>query len=165
MGLTEARVTELQNSLHQILGPELSQIINMMVPGAEASPFIEIPTGDNIDLSPEDLAKLVAKSSNAYVRAARLNGIARAELKLAEGAYKKKLKSSHGVGRNKDEREKNAIEAAATEYQAFVTVEALVDLSQAAENAARIASESCRKLLDKSANMAMGTAREERGQY
>lgn len=165
MGLTEARVSELQRELNELLGPELSQIINAMAPGAEASPFLQIPTGDDIDLSPEDLARLVARSSNAYVRAARLNGIARAELKLAEGAYKKKLKSSHGVGRNKDEREKNAIESAATEYQAFVTVEALVEVSQAMENAARIASESARKLLDKSANMQMGERREERGMH
>lgn len=165
MGLTEARVTELQNSLHQLLGPELTQAINAMRPGAQASPFIEIPAGENIDLPPRDLARKVAQTSNAYVRAARLNGIARAELKLAEGAYKKKLKQNTGVGRNKEEREKNAIEAASTEQQAFVTLEAIVELTQAAENAARIASESARKLLDKSSAMQMGEAREGAGYH
>jgi hypothetical protein len=163
LGLTEARITELQETLHALLGPELNQVIDMMRPGNAASPFLEIPSADKVDLPPSVLADLVARTSNAYVRAARLNGIARAEYKLAEGNYKKKLKQSVGTGRNREEREANAMAAASAEYGAYMTLEAIVELSQAAENAARIASESARKLLDKASAMYMGSAREEHG--
>jgi hypothetical protein len=166
LGITQARIEELQEQLHNLLGPELSQIVQMMADENSAtSPFVTIPVSENIDLSPQDIANLVARASNAYVRASRLNGIARAELKLAEGDYKRKLKQSMGTGKNKEERESNALAAAASQHAVYITLEALVELSQSAENSARIASESARKLLDKVSNMAMGQVRESRGHY
>lgn len=166
MGITQARIEELQQDLHELLGPELSQIVQMMADeNSPTSPFVKIPVGENIDLAPQDIAGLVARASNAYVRASRLNGIARAELKLAEGEYKRKLKSSMGSGSNKEAREANALAAAASQHAVYITLEALVELSQAAENSARIASESARKLLDKVSNMAMGQVREQHGHY
>ena len=126
--------------------------------------YIEIPDSNYIDLTINDLASLVARASNVYGRAARFAGIARAQYKLLEGKYKKVYKASR-VGKNEAEREANAIAAAEKEYMALISVEAVVQLAESMEAAARISSESARKLMDKIQTMQVATAREDKGYF
>lgn len=162
MALSPSRILELESALEELVGAELGQIIEAMNTQEDYSPFVQIPRAHDIDLAPSDLAELVIKSSNAYVRACRLHGMAKAELKLAERRYKDILKTS-AVGKNDKEREANAIRAAREEGVALSVIESLVELASSAENSARIASESSRKLLDKISDMSFGSAREARG--
>lgn len=163
MGISHAQITELKTAITDTLGPELAQIVTMMTMDGDASPFVIIPTSKDVDLTPAEVSRLVALSSNAFVRASYNSGVAGAILKLAQGDYKKKLKGSKAEGKNPQEREANALAAAAVEFDILTTVEALVELAKGTENAARVASESSRKILDKTSNMVMGNAREERG--
>jgi hypothetical protein len=110
------------------------------------------------------MASLVARTSNVYGRVARLAGMARAQYKLIEGSYKKVYKANR-VGKNEAEREANALEAAESEYTALITAEAIVNLAESMELAARIASESARKLIDKIQSMQVASAREEKGYF
>jgi hypothetical protein len=107
---------------------------------------------------------LVARTSNVYGRIARFAGMARAQYKLIEGSYKRVYKANR-VGKNEAEREANALGAAESEYTALVTAESIVNLAESMESAARIASESARKLIDKVQSMQIATAREEKGFY
>lgn len=162
MSLSPTRISELESALEELVGSELGQIIEAMNTKADYSPFVEIPKPHDIDLSLNDLAELVIKSSNAYVRSARLLGMAKAELRLAERRYKDILKTS-AIGKNEAERTSNAIKAAKEEGIALSVIESLVELAASAEASARIASESSRKLLDKLSDMQIGSSRESRG--
>lgn len=120
--------------------------------GSDKSFFIEIPDANSVDLHVDDLASLVARTSNTYGRAARFAGKAKAVCKVAEGRYKHKFKISR-KGRNEAEREQAGMEAAQDEYLTLTMAEALVELAESMESAARIASESARKLYDKVSNI------------
>lgn len=124
---------------------------------------IELPDPEFIDLGPQRLASLVAQTSNAYGRAARLAGMARAEAKLARGRFERKYKSSRR-GANDYERDANAMEAAAWEHEVWVEADAIATLADGVESAARIASESARKLLGQQSDMMMAEMRGARGQ-
>lgn len=158
-------VEKMQELLIDFLGPQLNEIV---VAYADASNqykyFVEIPESDVVDLGMENMASLVARTSNVYGRAARFAGIARAQYKILEGAYKRVYKSNK-VGKNEDEREANAMTAAQDEYNALVTCEAVVHLAESIETAARISSESARKLMDKIQSMQIASYREEKGTY
>lgn len=158
-------ILKLQELLSEFLGPQIQEVVMAYADKSSySSYFIEIPDADTIDLGLDALASLVAKTSNVYGRAARFAGMARANYKLVEGRYKKVYKSSR-VGRNEAEREANAMEAAEEEYAALVTCEAIVNLAESMESAARIASESARKLMDKAQSMQIASARESKGYY
>ena len=90
--------------------------------------------------------------------------MSRAHYKLCEGKYKKIYKSNR-TGRNEAEREANALEAAEEQYTAMIAAESIVQLAESMEGAARIASESARKLLDKAQSMQIASSREEKGSY
>lgn len=109
---------------------------------------VQIPQGTEINYTVEDLADLVRRSSAAYEAAARMSGVVRAKYKIAEGRYKAKYKSNL-IGKNTAEREREASAAARAEYNELVLVESLLELTGSVESAARIGSESARKLLDK----------------
>lgn len=156
---------KLQQMLIEFLGPQIQEVITAYTDQSTSFKyFIEIPDSDTIDLGLDSLASLVAKSSNVYGRAARFAGMARANLKLIEGKYKKVYKSSR-IGKNEAEREAAAMEAAEEEYSALITCEAIVSLAESMESAARIASESARKLMDKVQSMQIASARESKGYY
>ena len=162
------KVHELEAMLSDILSSELSQIIQYTTaePGGNRSPFIQIPRPEDVDLNSEELASMVARTSNAYVRVARLAGMARAAAKLAEGKYKKAYKEALSTSaKNAQEREAQAMKAASEEYTTFTLLEAIVELAESMEAAARIASESSRKLYDKSYTLKIGSAREEHGTF
>ena len=68
-----------------------------------------------------------------------------------------------GSAKNAQEREANAIAAAEKEFIEVCTLEAIIELAEAQELAARIASESSRKLLDKVQAIQIANSREEKG--
>jgi hypothetical protein len=57
------------------------------------------------------------------------------------------------------------MEAAEDEYSALITCEAILSLAESMEGAARIASESSRKLMDKVQSMQIASSRENKGHY
>ena len=156
---------DILGSLSRFLDPQLKEIIEVFSTSSDMGKyFIEIPDSNYIDLTINDLASLVARSSNVYGRAARFAGIARAQYKLLEAQYKRVYKANR-VGKNEAEREAAAITAADKEYMALMTVEAVVELAESMESAARISSESARKLMDKVQSMQIATAREDKGYF
>jgi hypothetical protein len=157
------RIHELERTLYDLLGPQLQEL-TQLVASNDKTYLVEIPDGNFIDLPYEELASLVARSSNIFGRVSRYAGMARAEYKLSKGRYDRQYKKSR-TGKNDAERDKNAMDACDEEHLAMVTMEAIAELADAMENAARIASESSRKLLDKAQNMSIAQSREERGQF
>ena len=154
---------DLLNSLFNFLNPQLQEIVNAFSKSEDLDKyFIEIPDANYVDLTINDLASLVARSSNVYGRSARFAGIARAQYKLLEARYKRVYKANR-VGKNEAEREAAAITAAEKEYMALTAVESVVQLAESMEAAARISSESSRKLIDKVQNMQIATSREDKG--
>lgn len=156
------RMNEL---LREFIGPQIEEIVSAYTSDSSNSLyFVSIPDIDTLDLGIHEMASLVARTSNVYGRVARLAGMARAQYKLIEGSYKKVYKANR-VGKNEAEREANALEAAESEYTALITAEAIVNLAESMELAARIASESARKLIDKIQSMQVASAREEKGYF
>lgn len=163
--MTTTSLSRIQEVLTTFLEPQLQEIVIAYADIEQQSRYyVEIPESDVIDLGLENIASLVARSSNVYGRAARFAGIARAQYKILEGAHKRVYKSNK-VGKNEDEREANAMNAAESEYNALVICEAVVQLAESIESAARIASESSRKLMDKIQSMQIASYREEKGFY
>lgn len=158
-------IEKLNSLLSEFLNPQITEVLDAYSSGEKSYLyFINIPEVDIIDMTLEDLASLVAKTANIYGRVTRFAGMARAQYKICEGQYKKKYKSNR-TGKNEAEREANALEAAEEEYSAMVTAESIVQLAESLEGAARIASESARKLLDKLHAMQIASSREEKGSF
>lgn len=158
-------IQKMNELLREFIGPQIEEVISVYATGKKDSEyFITIPDVDTLDLGLHEMASLVARTSNVYGRVARLAGMARAQYKLIEGSYKKVYKANR-VGKNEAEREANALEAAESEYTALVTAEAIVNLTESMEIAARIASESSRKLIDKIQSMQVASSREDKGFY
>lgn len=136
----------LTSALEDILGPEAAALIKRIneKPGSSASPFISLPTDIS---SVEEITRLIARTSNEYGQSCRLAGLARAQFKIAEAAYKYKFRTSIGMGKNTAERESKAYAAASVEYEKMVVLEAIVQLCESIESATRIASESSRRML------------------
>ena len=156
---------KLNELLREFIDPQIQEIVTAYASGQKDSEyFITIPDINTLDLGIHELASLVARTSNVYGRIARFAGMARAQYKLIEGSYKRVYKANR-VGKNEAEREANALGAAESEYTALVTAESIVSLAESMESAARIASESARKLIDKVQSMQIATAREEKGFY
>lgn len=158
-------VEKLNQLLSDFLSPQITEIISAYGTGDLADQyFVNIPEVDVVDMTLADLASLVARSSNVYGRVTRFAGMARAHYKLCEGRYKKVYKSNR-TGKNEAEREANALEAAEEQYTQMITAESIVQLAESMESAARIASESARKLIDKLQSMQIASSREEKGSY
>lgn len=166
MVLQTTRIQEAERLLSNLLGSELAEIIERVSasPGTDKSFLIEIPETSSIDYNVEELASLVARTANRFGQISRLSSMARAELKRAEGRYKRKYKASL-VGKNTAEREANAIEASENEAEELTIIEMVVELASGAEAWARIASETARKLYSGSENMQIATVRESKGYY
>jgi hypothetical protein len=116
-------------------------------PGEGSSPFLILPSSNDVDLHPEEVARLIAKTANQHARACRLAGLARAQYKICEGRYKQKYKSALSQGKNESERQALAAQAAKAEHDRMIFVESIVELCESIETAARISSESARRML------------------
>ena len=150
------------DDIEKYIKPKLENMVHLfMLPKSDPqSCFIEIPSGEDAELPVEELKSLVARTSNNMARAARLNGAARAVEKRAEGLFKLKYKKALAApAKNADEREANAYITAEEEYKDYVLAQSLVELGSAMETAARVSSESARKLLDKAQNANIGDYR------
>lgn len=123
--------------------------------------LVRIPEGADVDLPSQEIDHLIAKTSNIYGRVARLAGIARAYAKLTKGKYERVYKSSKGTGSNIAEREAKAMQEALPEHKTMVMADAIAELASGLENAARVASESARKLKKATTAMEMAQQRED----
>lgn len=166
MVLQSTIIQEAEKLLSDLLGSEMAEIIEKVSadPYSDKTFLIEIPESDSIDYNIEHLASLVARTSNQYGRITRIASMARAQLKMAEGRYKRKYKASL-VGPNAAAREAAATEASFNEAAELNIIEAVVELAEGAEAWARIASETARKLYSGSENMQVATIRESKGYY
>lgn len=156
-------IKEILLVLSDFLEPQLKELVTAISDEELIKKYyIEIPDANYVDLTIDDLASLVARSSNVYGRAARFAGIARAQYKLLEAQYKRVYKANR-VGKNEAEREANGINAAQEEYMALTVIESIVQIAESMETAARISSESSRKLMDKVQSIQVAAARQEKG--
>lgn len=152
-------------SAFRISMSDLSDIVNdHKLDQKDRKYAIELPDINTIDAPLEDLASLVARTSNAYGRIARIAGIARAQFKIAKGRYERKYKQSL-EGRNAEERKQNAISLSESEHVAMTIAESIAEYADSLEIAARIASESARKIYDKVSSMSSASNRESHGYY
>lgn len=150
--------------MRELLGPELAEIISAIAADPDDNEYIvKLPEVYTVDLDVTDLMSLVARSANAYYRITRFCGMAKAHVTRAHAAYKYKLTTSYGPGTNKESREAAAAVAAVNEHDIYITVQSVYDMAQSLENAARVNSESARKLLDKVQAMQIATHREQHG--
>lgn len=165
---TTTRLSQAEIALGRLLNREMGEIIKILsmtkTEGTSNPYLISIPVSEDVDLTMEEILSLVARTSNAYSRLSRLTGMAKANAKIAKGRYDRAHKSNRR-GKNEAEREKNAIEASAAEHQQLVMAEALVDLANGYENAARLASESIRKIATSVQHMNIADGRQERGSF
>ncbi len=120
---------------------------------------VRIPDINTVDLPLNTIAELVARTSNNYATLARLAGMAKAHQKICQGRYERKYKRLRTVGKNEAERVAYAFEQCEQEHADMTASEALYAIAEALEGAARIASESARKIFDKAANSRDGDYR------
>jgi hypothetical protein len=136
-------------ALESFVRPNVRHIVTAARDGFERDGYaINIPDPSSVDMTIEEMAAVVAQTSNHYGKMTRLAGLVNAALKISEGKYKKAYKVAK-VGSNEAEREANAIQASNLEHNDLTIVEAAVEIANALERSARIASESSRKIFDK----------------
>lgn len=111
--------------------------------------LVKLPDPSSVDLSLQELGALVVETSNNYGNIARLSGIAKARAKITRGKFERKYKSAPRLGSNEKAREAAAWASAITEHEEAVAAEALAAMAESLEDAARVASESARKIYDK----------------
>ena len=160
--MTDEKPNEVLDQIEKYIKPQLENLVALfMLPKDHPqSCYVQIPTSADADLTTSELAHLVAKSSNNYALASRLSGAASAVEKRAEGLFKLKYKQNLALpAKNADEREAKAYQAAGKEYEDYITATSVVELAKSMEAAARIASESARKLLDKAYGSQQGESR------
>lgn len=156
------QLRQIEAELYRLLTPQLRDIVNIINEPDKNEYLVELPDPDTVDAPLEELASLVARTSNAYGRIARFAGMAKAEYKLAKGRYDRKFKRSR-VGNNEAERDKRAMSECEEEHVAMTVAEAISDMTDDMEQAARVASESARKMYDKANSMNLAQRREDHG--
>lgn len=154
-------MSELGIALEGYLAKELHELVIAVTSNA-AEYFIKLPTPYDIDFSTEEIAAKVAIASNVLQRTARFSAMAKAEQKLAKARFESKFKQA-STGSNEAERKANAMSSATQEHEYLAEIEAVVELADGLETAARIASESARKILDKIQVIYIGSQRETAG--
>lgn len=166
----DERALKAEKQLMGLLGPKMSQLQDILDdinddPGKRYYQ-IEIPDADTVEtVSIDEMASLVARTSNAYGRLAEFTGKAEAEYKLAKGKYERKYKQHRSTGSNTEERQANAMQACEEEHLAMTVADSVRTFAEHVLTAARIASESARKIYDKRVEMYSAYNREEHGSY
>lgn len=160
---SQQTLAKLSENLRAELNANIKRVMDSVDSGS--SLWVRMVRSSDADLSVGELAELVILTANNYMEAARFNGMIKAELSKAEGLYKNKYKEALGKGgKNKEDREAHAVSATQEEYAAYEVIKFISEVSQASENAARISSESARKLLDKAVSVNFGEGRVNHGQ-
>lgn len=125
---------------------------------------IRLPDEDTLDImSAAEIAKLVARASNIYSKAARLSGMAKQEVKRAQHQYNYAYKTNKH-GKNDDQRTANAMEAAKDEAEQLNLAERIYSIAEDVAGAAKLSSESARMLLNKMESIHIAEGRERYGQ-
>jgi hypothetical protein len=158
----ENESTSVLDDIENYIKPQLDHLVALfMLPRDHPqSCYVMIPTSEDAELSIYELSQLVARTSNNYAVASRLSGAANALEKRAEGLFKLKYKKALAQpAKNADERESNAYEIASEEYERYIEASSLSELATSMKDAARVASESARKLLDKAYGAGQGESR------
>lgn len=135
-------MADVDEQLSAILAPHIAEVIEIVKAGKL---IVTLPDSNTADLPMDELSSLVARASNIYGQAARFAGMARAEVKLAKGRYERKYKR-YRVGKNDAERDQAGIDKSLDEHKALSVAEAIAELAGSLEDAARVASESIRKI-------------------
>jgi len=145
----DTQLSQLAQALDGIISPEISLLLSRISeqPGSALSPFVSLPAGEEDELYSNNIARLIAKTSNEYAQATRLASLARAQYKIAVAAYKFKFRTSLGDGKNRELREAQAYANSETEYNKMTLLESIVELCEGIESSTRIASESARRML------------------
>lgn len=150
-------------SLETVLAAHLqeqSQVLEAFLASDPDALIVRLPEGTDLDtLHVNQLASAVAQASNQYATLARLAGIARANAKVAKGRYERKLKMGTAEGKNQAERDAKVFAGAAEDHTTYTYADALASLIETLLDAARIASESSRKLFDRQGDMFRGEQR------
>lgn len=162
--MNESALTS-ENALLELLQPHLIELVDILSTEKRSQYQVEIPTAQTMDLPIEELSSLVARTSNVYGRLAYFAGVARAQAKIAKGQFERMYKRSRGQGKNDKEREAFAMESSHELHSAAIMAEAVAELADSLENAARLASESARKIFDKANAINVASARESHGRY
>lgn len=160
--MSEDHLSTANAALQALLGPELVQIVDAIRDPNNERYRVILPEKFAVDTDVLDLLSLVARTSNIHYDMERLAGLAHGQMVLCESVYKKKYKSNF-TGSSDKEREKNATVASMEEAQHLATAEAIFRMASGLASAARVSSESARKIADKVANMSTATGRAERG--
>lgn len=147
------------------LSSELGSIIRWISKevGESGSPFLQLPDPTQVDVTLEEMAAWVVRTSNAYGKVARMAGIARAELKLAERSYKKawrKALANAANAKNQAQREAAATDASEKEADRLAVAESMVAIVEQIESSLRLSSESARKIYDKMNVMSVADSRQ-----
>ena len=151
-------------AIAELLAPEIADVPAAFAkPPATDNPYLVLIPEDLVDYTLEEIGSIVARTSNAYTRAARADGIAQAILTGAKGKFDRKYKT-HRTGRSDAERDKAAMEACADEHAEYLAAEQIVALTTRWEKQARVASETARKIFGNAGNMATGEQRGSVGQ-
>lgn len=165
----DERTSSFDEMLRLFLGPNLRELEDIIKDSqrelAQRRYAVELPDADTVDQPIEELASLVARTSNAYGRAARFAGKCKAERTLAQGTFKRKYDQSLGNGSNDAERKANAMATCENEHMAMTLAEAAYEYADYLEQSARVASESARKIYDKVSTMKVAQAREDAGTF
>lgn len=148
------RLTKVLTYLESLLRPEVKHVMSLVKDGIQESElFVNLPDPSDADLAPSQLATYVASTSNAYSELCRLHGMISAQVKISEARYKIVYRKAKAEGKNEAEREANATAAAEEQILELALIESVYEIVTSLMNAARVASESARKLYDKSFNM------------
>jgi hypothetical protein len=164
--MTDSKPLRTLEKFSETLKSELNSSIKRVLDTADNpdSLWIKIPDDTDADLSQDELAKIVIKTANTYIAAARFNGMIKAELGKAEGLHKQRFRTAlANDAKNAEGREAIATSKTEEEWASLQLIRYIAEISEAAERAARIASESARKLLDKASNVNTGEARAHHG--
>jgi len=166
MDINSNKIQQAQDFFGTILDPQLAEIMESISTYGQPGNLytIELPEDNTVDLPLGELLSLVARSANTYGRVARAAGLARAEAKRRKGAFESKYKRSK-IGKNETEREQVAMLACAGEHAAWVFADSFAEVVEGIEAAARVASESIRKILGAAENQQRAYNREGKGQY
>lgn len=145
----EAKIVQALAALESFLRPSVREIVRAAREGFETDEYaIHMPDPTVVDMTMEELASWVVKTSNHFGQMSRLSGVIHASLKISDSRYKRAFKTAK-VGKNEDERELNAMNSSSLEHGDLTIVEAAAEIVDALERSARIASESARKVFDK----------------
>ena len=165
MAFNRAKIAEVKKILEGILGNDLTQAILAMAedPNTQAEYKIRLPES-LMDLPLGTVSEYVVRASNCFGALADIAGKINGAQKILEAEYKIKFKQGlGGAGGNAQAREASAMESAAAELEALSIIEACVEIIEPLLLAARIASESARKVLDKKNDNYVAMNREQRG--